>query len=195
MILYLASQSPRRKEILKQMKIRFHVVSSRYEENPKEHLKPRALVQYHALRKAKQAVLPKGARWVLGADTEVCLGGKIFGKPKSMKEAVKMLEALSGKRHDVLTGIVLLDLKEGVGYEGYERTHVYFKKLSLPVIHQYFKKVNPFDKAGAYAIQEDASIIQKIKGSRSNVIGLPKELLTRMLKRARFLSQWKNREE
>lgn len=179
----LASQSVRRRQILKKMGIRFRVISSPYHERKLPGLSPRELVIHHAVQKAKRAKSVKRGV-VLGADTLVFLGRKILGKPKSRREAVRMLKMLSGKPHFVYTGIALLLRPENKILAGFSKTKVEFKKLSPREIEAYFSRVNPLDKAGAYAIQEGPRIVKKIYGSYSNVVGLPRELVKNLLKQA-----------
>jgi septum formation protein len=181
-MIYLASQSPRRKEILRKLGIPFRVAESSYREKKIPGAPPEELVLKHALGKAVQARVLNKKRWVLGADTIVYCERKILGKPKSMKDAFRMIQMLSGKSHEVYTGIVLLQASSGKIYSGLAVTKVFFKKLKAENIHEYFQTMNPLDKAGAYAIQEGMVIVKKIEGSYTNVVGLPAELLTLMLK-------------
>ena len=180
--IYLASQSPRRKEILSKMKIPFRVVKSDYVEKKIPDAGPEQTVMWHACQKARRAKVPAGARFVLGADTVVVYEEHILGKPKNLKEAAKMLSMLSGKEHFVLTGISIVDHEMHSIETGYSRTKVKFKKLTPKAIQDYMKKVHVLDKAGSYAIQEGPKIVSKIEGSHSNVVGLPMELLRTMLK-------------
>ncbi len=182
-VIYLASVSPRRREILKMMKIPFRVVKSTYREEHHSHLHPRALVVRHAVGKARLAVLPKTARFVLGADTLVYAQKKILGKPKTEKEALKMLSLISGKTHHVYTGVALWDRKTLKIEKAVSKTKVYVKKLSKKEARAYIREVNSLDKAGAYAIQMKPKIVTKIEGSRSNVIGLPEEVVRKILGR------------
>lgn len=178
--IYLASQSPRRKEILRQMKIKFRVVPSKYQEKPEKTV-PSKLVLKHAIGKAKGAVVPSANGLVIGSDTLVYASGRILGKPKSVKEAVKMLNLLSGKRHYVYTGIAVLDLATGKLRSGFDKTKVFVKKLNAEEITAYIPKVNSLDKAGAYAIQIQPYIVTRTEGSYTNIVGLPKELLKKLL--------------
>ncbi|MBI1870442.1 MAG: septum formation protein Maf [Chlamydiae bacterium] len=188
--IYLASQSPRRREILEKMKIPFQVVSSSYHEKIFKGIEPEELVLRHALGKARKAEVPKSAQWILGADTMVFCRGKALGKPRHLKEALKMMKALSGQRHEVWTGVVLWDRISDRLLTGCAQTYVWIKNLTEARILYYFNCVNPLDKAGAYAIQEGPKIVERINGSYSNVVGLPKELLNKML---RSISLLKNK--
>ncbi len=180
-LLYLASQSARRRDLLKQMRVRFRVVPSHYRERMWRSMAPEILVMRHAAGKARKAVLPDAARLVLGADTLVYYR-RPFGKPKSWKQAVAMIQALSGTTHTVYTGVTLRDPKRGWSLTRYAKTRVTFKKMKLPEIEHYLRQINPFDKAGAYAIQGGPRIVRSYQGSYSNVIGLPRELLRTMLR-------------
>ena len=181
-MIYLASQSPRRREILKEMGIRFKVVRSRYAERKRKSCDPEDLVAIHARGKASKAVVPAKARFVLGADTIVCYRHHVLGKPRSWKDAFRMMQILSGRVHSVYTGLALYDGRAKKFLEGVSRTKVYFKKLSQQGIEEYLRSIHPYDKAGSYAIQEGPRVVRKINGSYSNVVGLPVELLKRMLR-------------
>lgn len=180
--IYLASQSPRRKEILKELGVPFRVVLSSYHEKGIPGMQVEELVLRHAWGKASQTEIQAKAGWVLGADTIVYCQKKILGKPKTMKDAFKMMRLLSGKCHAVYTGVVLHQASSGKTLSGLAVTKVYFKKLKQDDIEDYFEMVNPMDKAGAYAIQEGPAIVRKIEGSYTNVVGLPEELIRIMLR-------------
>lgn len=184
--LYLASASPRRREILKIMRIPFKKVKSSYREKMIPGISPVKLVLEHAVGKARKAMLPESARWVLGADTIVCGYGKILGKPRSEKEAFKMLSNLCGRTHAVYTGAAVLDRRTGKIAKGHEKTSVLMNRFSAAEIRAYIKKVDSLDKAGGYAIQIKPFIVKKIKGSYSNVVGLPDALVLRLLRSLRF---------
>jgi septum formation protein len=121
---------------------------------------------------------------IIGADTIVYQNGLFFGKPISSNDAQYMLETLSGKKHQVFTGITVLNTTSGNILSGFEETQVYFKELSMDTILDYIATGMPFDKAGAYAIQEGGDLfVDRIDGSHSNVIGLPVELLLSILEK------------
>lgn len=181
--LYLASQSARRKEILRALKIKFKVIRSNYEENHEARRNPATLVLHHAKGKVLFARAPEKGRYVLGADTLVVCGKRILGKPKTWKEAKTMIQRLSGRAHFVYTGMVLRDIRNEKIYSGVVKTKVYVKKLNQREIENYVKKIRPFDKAGAYAIQTQPLIIDRIQGSYTNVVGLPVELLAKMIQK------------
>jgi septum formation protein len=181
-VLHLASASPRRREILTRLRIPFRIVKSSYEENNRFTKHPRKLVLHHARQKALHAKAPANGL-ILAADTIVVCRGKILGKPQNLKRATAMLQMLSGRMHSVYTGVALLDKKSGKAKAVCVRTRVYMKKLDAKQIENYFRKMNPLDKAGAYAIQMNPKIVKRIDGSYSNVVGLPVEMLKEMLKR------------
>lgn len=175
-MLILASASPRRQELLRQIGCPFRVVVSQAEELSGGGLSPEDLVKENARRKALM-VMPEAAGLpVLGADTVVALEGEIFGKPKDEGDAICMLERLAGRCHEVYTGLALAvgDRVE----QGAARTRVEFSPLSSAEIRRYVATGEPLDKAGAYAVQGRAAVfIPRLEGSFSNVVGLPLHLL------------------
>ena len=172
--LYLASQSPRRTELLTQVGIDHTVVSSSYEEPNEGYDSSIAMVKAQALGKARCAVgIPKGGI-VLGADTIVVLDNEVLGKPQDEADARKMLERLSGRSHSVVTGVALLIKGDEVVF--HNETKVYFKELAPFEIESYIASGEPMDKAGAYGIQGKGALwVEKIEGSYTNVVGLPVE--------------------
>ena len=179
-VLYLASQSSRRRQILKQLGIRFRVVSSSYHERHVLDCDPCEMTLRHARGKVRRARLPRGARFVLGADTIVWLRKKNLGKPKTEIEAFEMLSFISGKRHIVYTAVVLKDLVKKRELKAVSKTKVWIQNLSDGKKREYLRRIHPFDKAGAYAIQLGPRIVKKIEGSYSNVMGLPREIVKDM---------------
>ena len=180
--LILASRSPRRYELLKQVGLDFDVITSGIEEDYIKGESPRK----HVLRLAEAKALDVGNRhpdrWVVAADTVVYVDHSILGKPKSREEAKKMLRRLSGKEHWVLTGFSVHHLERGKGDREAVQTVVKVKKLTPSEIEWYVKTGEPYDKAGGYAIQGMGSfMIESIKGSYSNVVGLPVCELIQML--------------
>ena|SRR3989338_9228120 len=173
--LILASQSPRRKELLLEHGFQFEVVPS----HAPETLDPKLTAAQNALLIAKKKALKiakKREGVILAADTIVKLKDKILGKPKDKAHAREMLETLSGKMHDVITAFVVCDSQTKKEISKIVSTKVTFKKLSPQFIEQYLLAHNPVDKAGAYAIQEKGDqFIEKIEGSFTNVVGLPIE--------------------
>jgi len=179
----LASESPRRAELLRQLGIEFKVVSSQVSELHHEQLTALEVCQINAYRKARAVAKKLPDMLVLGADTLVHLDTRLFGKPASLEEAYEMLEELQGRTHQVVTAICLLQLRDHRQSICAERTAVTFRALDAPQIRRYLNRVNPLDKAGAYAIQEEGNlIIEGISGSYTNVVGLPIERLTAELK-------------
>lgn len=172
-MLYLASTSPRRQELLQQIKIPFAVCKSTYCEENKQNLQPHELVMQHALGKALGAdkVSPE-EHVILGADTVVVWDGKVLGKPCDYEEARYMLESLSGQMHTVVTGVALCykDWQDVF----YVSTEVTFTKITSEEIETYLQSDEAFDKAGAYAVQGYAARwVKSINGSYTNVVGLP----------------------
>lgn len=183
--LILASRSPRRYELLKQIGFNFDVAhSSVDEENFIEGESPRE----HVLRLAEEKALDVGNRypdaWVIAADTIVYIDGTILGKPKSKDEAMEMLSRLSGQEHWVVTGFSISHLRKGKHERGVVETAVKVKSMDPVEIGWYVLTGEPFDKAGAYAIQGIGSfMIESIRGSYTNVVGLPVCELIGMMKR------------
>ncbi|HTY86082.1 MAG TPA: Maf family protein [Candidatus Acidoferrum sp.] len=176
--LILASASPRRAELLRQLHPDFLVVPSDASEILDEQLSPFEICQLNAHRKARAVAKKNPDALVLGADTLVFLGGEIMGKPGSLAEAERMLTRLQGQTHQVVTGISLIHLRAHQERLLATTTDVRFHPLAAGQIRDYLAKVNPLDKAGAYAIQEHGEIIvAEISGSYSNVVGLPLEPL------------------
>lgn len=179
--LILASSSPRRQELLRQIGLRFAVVPSRLEEKTAER-NPAKKVKALALAKANEVAERMGHGLVLGADTIVVIGGKILGKPGSGTEAAAMLRSLSGRAHRVYTGIALVDAATGRSRAATECTLVQFRSLSEREIQAYVASGEPLDKAGAYGIQGHAAVfVSGIKGCYSNVVGLPLSRFWQML--------------
>lgn len=136
----------------------------------------------HAIGKVCEALPPRKDRPILGADTIVYCRRKIFGKPASKKAACRMIRALSGRVHFVYTGVALYDPVRKRIHSGYAKTQVFFKKLTDRQIRKYLVRVNPLDKAGAYAVQERSRVVRIVKGSYTNVVGLPEELVRKLLR-------------
>jgi len=176
--LILGSSSPRRAELLRQLTLNFKVVPSSIAEIHHDQLSVREAAQINAYRKARSVAKKYPDTLVLGADTLVCLDMTLFGKPASLEEAYGMLEQLQGRTHQVVTAVCLMFLRNHRQRVFCESTSVTFRPLDAVQIRRYLTRVNPLDKAGAYAIQEDGDqIIESISGSYTNVIGLPLEAL------------------
>ena len=186
MKVFLASSSPRRRELLDQLGIEFTVVPSTYEEHNDTPVLPWQLVERQALGKAKAAVLPATAvataekSVVIGSDTIVAIDNKVLGKPHDVAEAKAMLRVLSGRSHEVITGVALLS---GDRQEVFHCvTKVNFYDLMDEEIDAYVATGEPADKAGAYGIQgKGAYLVKGIEGSYTSVVGLPVEIVARKL--------------
>lgn len=180
-MLILASASPRRKQILGELIKQFDIIPATGEEDAQGATAPDEVVKALARQKAREvAGLPNAkGKAVLGADTVVALEGEILGKPKDEADAFRMLSALSGKTHEVYTGVCLITA-DGTEQVEADCTRVRFYKLSNEQIWAYIRTGSPMDKAGAYGIQ-DGGLVEEIVGSFTNVVGLPKELCAKML--------------
>ena len=175
----LASNSPRRKELLAREGIDFKTIPSNYNEIENFGLTPQKYVEYLAFNKAKSVFeVNKGV--VIGADTIVVFNGKILGKPKDKDDAIFMLKTLSSSTHEVITGYSIISKEKSI--TGNEITKVTFKSLTDKQIVDYVNTGSPLDKAGAYGIQDGDFLVEKIVGDYDNVVGLPvlkiKKLLT-----------------
>jgi septum formation protein len=182
--LILASKSPRRYELLKQLGLDFEVVPSRVAEDIVQKESP----EEHVIRLAKTKAIDVATGhpdcWVIAADTIVYIDGSILGKPKDQEEAMNMLRRLSGQEHWVLTGLSVCHLGKKKGDKEALQTAVRVKSLTRSEMEWYVKTGEPFDKAGGYAIQGIGSfMIESIRGSYSNVVGLPLCELIQMLNR------------
>lgn len=170
----LASKSPRRKELIRKLGIKFKVVPSDYKEDMNLKLKPEELARFLSLNKAKSVAQKHKDAIIIAADTFIVLKGKLLGKPHKEIKAKEMLRELSGKSHFIITGFTIIDSKNNKIVSKTVRTKVYVKKLTSKDIDTYVKSKEPLDKAGAYAIQGlGKSIIKKIEGDYFNVVGLP----------------------
>ena len=181
--LILASASPRREELLRGLGIDFAVCPARVAEVHQEQLTARELSLLNAFRKARDVARQFPDQQVLGADTLVSLGPRLYGKPRDLGEAARMLRELAGRTHQVVTGVCLLHWRARRQRLFAEVTDVVFSPLTAGQIEAYLAAVNPLDKAGAYAIQERGSdLVAGIVGSYSNVVGLPLERLQEELR-------------
>ncbi len=178
MRIILASASPRRRELLKEINCDFEVIPAKGEERPDPSLSAVQTVKALAKSKCDEVFLSHPGCVVIGCDTVVVYGGKILGKPKDGREAEKTLKMLSGKTHSVLTGVcVRCPGKEVVDCC---KTEVDFNVLSDEFIKDYVASGSPLDKAGSYGIQ-DGGVVAAYRGSYTNVVGLPVELLSDIL--------------
>lgn len=184
-MIYLASTSPRRKKILRDMGIRFRILKSDYHEKKLPGAGPRKLVRLHALGKALSASRLVRNGILITADTIVYFRGKIIGKPRRLKDAFSILGRLQGQWHTVYTGVAFFEIKNSSVKKRrilVEKTDVLLKPMSREEIARYFKKINPLDKAGAYAIQSRrAGIVKEVRGLFSNAVGLPIERIKTLI--------------
>lgn len=179
----LASASPRRRELLGRLLSEFSVLADDTPEIKIEGEDPKATVQRLAMEKAVHVAKKVTDGLVIGADTVVVSDHRVLGKPKDREEAGRMLAALSGRAHSVLTGIAVVDAKSGVAHGDVEETAVQFRCLCAEEIAAYIASGEPMDKAGAYGIQElGALFVEGIRGDYFNVVGLPLCRLGKLLK-------------
>ncbi|HHW07708.1 MAG TPA: septum formation inhibitor Maf [Clostridia bacterium] len=183
MRLILASASPRRKMLLETLGIPFAVQASQAEEKVDQALPPEEVARQLALLKAQDVAGEVKDALVIGADTIVVLDGAVLGKPSSPQEAKDMLRRLSERRHEVITGLALVDTINGAIDLCHETTAVWFRRLEEEEIDWYVATGEPLDKAGAYGIQGKGSIlVERIDGCYFNVVGLPLTRLYLMLR-------------
>ena len=178
----LASESVRRVDMLRSLGISFSIIPPDIDESRKRDETIRDYVLRVADEKAKKVGTHFPDKWVIGADTIVVHKGKVLGKPKSEEEAMEMLTALRGKWHKVLTGYCILNVPKQTSYKDVVETKVFIKDLTDEEIRRYIKTSEPFDKAGSYAVQgKGGFMVKEIKGSYSNVVGLPISEITDIL--------------
>jgi septum formation protein len=182
--LILASASPRRRELLAGLGLRFEVIPAEVVEHEAPDSDPREMVRHNAALKAGWVSARRPEALVLGADTTVFIDAIVLNKPRNLDEARAMLGRLSGRTHTVYTGIAVRRICDKLAVDEGVASEVTFKMLDRGMIDRYFALVNPLDKAGAYAIQEGTElIIEGWRGSYTNIVGLPveetKQILTR----------------
>jgi len=178
----LASSSPRRSELLKRLGVKFRVVAPDGVDEVLMGFDPQELVITNAQRKARAVAAANPQALVIGADTVVILGSRVYGKPIDRDEAFEMLQSLQGREHRVLTGVSVICEATTFDTCFCESTFVTMRSLNVDEIITYIDKVDPLDKAGAYAIQcREGSIISKFEGCYDNVVGLPTKRLGRTL--------------
>ena len=186
--LILASASPRRRELLQQTPLQFRVIPSHTEETRLREETPETYVARIAAEKARTVAGRHPGFWVLAADTIVVLEGQVFGKPTNLDNARQMLTTLSGCPHQVMTAFVLLDPVGKTIAAEVVTSQVTFKELSESEVTAYLATGEPFDKAGAYAIQgKGRDLIAQVSGSHTNIIGLPMDEVTAALRAAGLL--------
>ena len=179
--LILASGSPRRRELLTQMGYSFEIQVPDVDENVDGHA--RDVVAILSRRKAEAVAATRAEGVVIASDTLVSLDGAALGKPRDAADAHRMLAALSGRTHEVFTGVTIIDAASGRSETRAVRTGVRFRELSKSEIDQYIATGEPMDKAGAYAIQGGAhGFVEGFDGSYENVIGFPVDDIREMLK-------------
>ena len=184
----LASKSPRRQELLRLMDLDFRVVLKEVDESFPGELSAQEVALYIAAKKAQAFEEDVTDEVVLTADTIVVIEGQILGKPETPEHAVEMLKMLSGKVHQVITGVCLLHNHQYNKF--FDVSEVFFRKLTEDEITTYVEKYNPLDKAGSYGIQERIGLIgiERINGSYTNVVGLPTEKLYQQLKNFKMIN-------
>lgn len=184
--LVLASASPRRQDLLRSLGLEFDIIPSQIEEITDKQ-DPADIVLFLSLAKAQEVAqkLPANSQpvLVLGSDTIVVLAAEVLGKPQSKEEAFQMLMRLSGKEHQVYTGVSIVELPLGSSRSCYRASSVFFRRISPEEARFYVETGEPMDKAGAYALQGIASaFVERIEGCYSNIIGLPVSDTVRLLR-------------
>lgn len=170
----LASSSKQRKKLLEIIGLDFKIEKSDYIEDMTEKIPAHKLAQKLALGKAQDVAKKHRNAIVIGADSFVILGKNFLGKPRTPQKAREMLKKISGKKHQVITGIAIIDTKKNKLFTDYEITEVWMKKLTAEEIEKYIKTGEPLDKAGGYAIQKFGCLfIKRINGNYTNIVGLP----------------------
>lgn len=178
----LASQSPRRRQLLTQMGIAFEVVPSDFDEYLDDNRPPESVAVELALGKALAVAEKYPDSIVIGSDTIVTIDGKQLGKPCDKAEAYAMLKHLSGTHNEVTTGVVVVRKADGTQLTGADIAHVYFKPYNAEAVAKYVETGDPLDKAGAYGIQSGAApLIDHIDGNHDTIIGLPTRVLAEQL--------------
>ncbi len=169
----LASKSPRRQQLLKELNIPFKIETKEVAEEYSKLLKKKKITEYLAKLKAKPFTNLKESDILVTSDTIVWFKGKPLEKPKNLEDAKKMLQQLSGKKHKVITSVCLTSKNKQIVFS--DKTSVYFKKLTEEEIKYYVENYKPLDKAGSYGVQEWIGLIgiKKIKGSYYNIVGFP----------------------
>jgi septum formation protein len=179
----LASGSPRRRQLLEEAGYEFEVIRPAGAEMSEAWFTIREATICNATRKALEVARRAPEAVVLGADTLVALDGEVIGKPRNLAHAKKLFQRLSGRLHEVRTAVFICHFARGQSHSFQEISQVRFRKLDRRAIARYLAKIDPLDKAGAYAAQGDGvEIIDRIDGSYSNVVGLPMEATARVLR-------------
>lgn len=179
----LASNSPRRKQLLQQIGLKFQAIGSDYEEDMTEKLPPMQLAKKLSLGKAKALTNKYKNHIIIGADTFIVFKNKLLGKPHTEKIAISTLKSIGGKCIYVVSGVSIIDTSKNKIISESIRTKIFIKKLSNEEIYNYVQTKEPLDKAGAFGIQELGAIfVEKIEGDYYAIVGLPLNLLYNMLK-------------
>ena len=174
MNIILASKSPRRKEILKNIFKDLKIVNPDYNENTIKNKEPENYCMTIASGKASSVSKIYPQAYIISADTIVYLDENILGKPKNKSEAIEYLSLLSGNQHKVFTGVAIINADKKINKVFFDMTLVYFNKLTKQEIEYYINNYHPFDKAGGYGIQDWSKVfIKKIDGCFYNVVGFP----------------------
>lgn len=189
-MLYLASQSPRRAELLRQIGIKFDIIDGEIDETPIEHESPSETVarlsRQKALKGGQQLTNMQPDDWVLASDTLIEIQGRVIGKPESEQNCRQILSLLSGKEHQVLSAIALVG-NQGEIHQTISYNRIKFRNIRPEEIEQYCQLAEPKDKAGAYAIQGLAAIfVENLQGSYSSVMGLPLYETAQLLEKVGF---------
>ncbi|RCW49699.1 nucleoside triphosphate pyrophosphatase [Halanaerobium sp. MA284_MarDTE_T2] len=185
--LVLASASPRREELLKQLKLQFTIVPSRIDESQFNGLKPVDMVEKLAFAKAESVSELVEEAIIIAADTVIVAQDRVLNKPEDAEDAKNMLSALSGKEHQVITGVAVMNSETDEYLVEHNITSVFMEEISEEEIDKYLETGEPMDKAGAYAIQGFGSLfVREIKGSYYSVVGLPLNQLSKMLKKFNY---------
>jgi septum formation protein len=172
--LILASKSPRRKQLLEQAGLTFAVIPADFDEDGVPFTEPESYVKTLAVQKSRQIAKTRPHSWVIGADTIVCIDDLVLGKPRDREDARRMLKRLSNRTHQVFTGFALMCIASDICIAKAVKTDVRFKALTEAEIEWYIHTREPFDKAGAYAIQGLGTfLVSGVIGSYTNVVGLP----------------------
>lgn len=181
----LASASPRRKELLKQLiGDNFIVYPSSYEEPPQPDLTPEELLVKHSIEKARDIAKHFDSGLIISADTSVLYNGEVLGKPSSPENAEEMLKKLSGRKFRVVTGLTVLDLDSAQEISEFESTDVWMSEMTEGQISAYIRTGEPLDKAGAFAAQgKGAVLVERVEGDFFNAVGLPLFRLGKILER------------
>ncbi len=174
----LASGSPRRRALFSKLGIDFQYSTSTVKESLTDSIPPEELVVKMAAMKAYNVSNIYSEAFIVGADTVIYFEGKIIGKPKDSEDAISTLKMLSGKKHEVYTGVAIVHKENKICERFYQKTDVFFKKLSDALIKWYVDTEEPLDKAGSYGIQGKGSLlVEKIVGDHDNVVGMPMGML------------------